>query len=116
MASHILQIGHSSPNQTHPTSQTILANSANWGSFKRDILSHFRTNFGQIGQDCINCDETPYEEAGPMPDYNDPRIHPQTKEPIPNSRKYLQRELTEAETQDQDFDPQTPELTAESGI
>ena len=49
-----------------------------------------------------------------MPDYNDPRIHPTTKEPIPNTRKYLQRLRTEDEAQDQDFDEQTLELTPES--
>ena len=93
---------------------TILVGSSNWATFVRDIKNHLSTNCGQIGSDIVNNIDTVFEEAGPCPDYNDPRIHPGTGLPIPNSRKYRQRAMTQAEEADGDFDEETLELTAES--
>ena len=96
------------------SSTTILIGSSNWATFVRDIKTHFSTNFGQIGSDIVNNTDTEFAEAGPPPDYNDPRIHPSTGEPIPNSRRYQQRAMTQDETDDRTFDRETLELTPES--
>lgn len=93
---------------------TILVGSSNWATFVRDTKNYFSTNCGQIGSDIANNVDTVFEEAGPRPDYNDPRIHPGTGDVIPNSRKYHQREMTQAEEADNDFDEETLELTAAS--
>ena len=114
MANFPSQLSTKTPETSSTDTATILTGSSNWPTFSRDIKTVFSTNFGQIGSDIVNNNDTTYEEAGPQPNYNDPRIHPSSGEPIPDSRKYQQRQMTQQEAADADFDRETLELTAES--
>jgi hypothetical protein len=72
------------------------------------------SNFGQSGQEIITATIIPliHNHPGPLPHYGDPRLHPVTNGPIPNSRKYTRELPSEEETKDGNFDHDTLPLSS----
>ena len=69
------------------------------------------SSYGEIGQNILNSTTTTLVDPGPCPHYNDPRLHPITGAPIPNTRKYARTTKTAAQTADPTFDDDTLPLT-----
>ena len=89
----------------------ILTGPANVAFFLKNVHEVLRSKYGEIGQNILNSTTTTLVAPGPCPHYNDPRLHPITAAPIPNSRKYEQVAMTNIEAADPNFDTNTLPLT-----
>ena len=49
---------------------------------------HLKSNFGKTGQKILKSTTITLVNPGDRPHYNDPRLHPDTNEPIPGTRMY----------------------------
>jgi hypothetical protein len=81
------------------------ASGNNLAEWLREVYIYADTNHGKVGQDIrhklttplLNPNPGPLTPSPPTPNYFSPRIHPRTNQPIPDSRLYDRRELTESE-------------------
>ena len=81
------------------------ASGNNLAEWLREVYIYADTNHGKVGQDIrhklttplLNPNPGPLTSPPPTPNYFSPRIHPRTNQPIPDSRLYDRRELTESE-------------------
>ncbi len=89
----------------------LLTRPANVALFLRVLREILRSQYGVVGQNILNSTTTTLINPGPCPHYNDPRLHPITAAPIPNSRKYEQAPPTNAQSADPTFDHNTLPLT-----
>lgn len=94
----------------------ILNGSSNIAAFSKALTDHLASNYGTVGQNILNSTTTTLRDPGTAcPHYDDPRIHPNTLQPIPNTRKYLQVNLTRDEAAEgAAFDRSTLALTEAS--
>ena len=94
----------------------ILNGSSNIAAFSKALSDHLASNYGTVGQNILNSTTTTLLNPGTVcPHYDDPRIHPNTLQAIPNTRKYLQVPRTRDEAAEgADFDPSTLALTEAS--
>lgn len=83
-------------------------------SYVKDIRTHCRTHFGQIGQDFINNVLTKPFATEPKPHRMDPQTHPLTDFPIPGTRKYPSIKPDTSQATDPDFDLNSLPLTENS--
>eukprot|EP01035_Chromulina_nebulosa_P028542 gene28542-37691_t len=88
-----------------------LTGPANVAIFLKLLREMLRSQYGVVGQNILNSTTTTLINPGPCPHYNDPRLHPITAAPIPNSRKYEQTTPTNAQLADPNFDHNTLPLT-----
>ena len=89
----------------------ILTGPATAAIFLKKARELLRSKFGEVGQNILNSTKTILEHPGPCPHYNDPRLHPITGAPIPNTRKYARITKTADQTADASFDDDTLPLT-----
>lgn len=94
-----------------PDALPILTGPANVALFLKILREILRSQYGVVGQNILNSTTTTLTNPGPCPHYNDPRLHPITGAPIPNSRKYEQTTPTNAQLADPTFDHNTLPLT-----
>ena len=94
-----------------PDALPILTGPANVALFLKTLREILRSQYGVVGQNILNSTTTTLTNPGPCPHYNDPRLHPITGAPIPNSRKYEQTTPTNAQLADPTFDHNTLPLT-----
>jgi len=102
------------PSQTSTllTAFPILIGTANYALFRTELSEYLNSNFGEVGQHVILGTKAALSPPGKQPDYFDLRLHPRTKVPIPNDRKYPVKEITEDQMNDRHFDAETLEMTA----
>jgi hypothetical protein len=83
----------------------LSASGHNFPEWLKEILIYADTHHGKVGQDIrhetssplLNPDPGTPTASLPEPNYFSPRIHPRTGQPIPDTRLYDRRELSEAE-------------------
>jgi hypothetical protein len=83
----------------------LSASGHNFPEWLKEILIYADTHHGKVGQDIrhetssplLNPDPGAPTAPLPEPNYFSPRIHPRTGQPIPGTRLYERRELTEVE-------------------
>jgi hypothetical protein len=96
---------------TTPSQLPILTGPATAAIFLKKAREILRSQFGEVGQNILNSTKTTLDHPGPCPHYSDPRLHPITSAPIPNTRKYARITKTPDQTADSTFDDNTLPLT-----
>jgi hypothetical protein len=91
----------------------ILLGAGNIAHFAKQLATHLKTNFGEIGHSIINKTKLVLEDPGPKPTETDLRLHPLTKQPILNDRKYLPATPTREQLDAHDFDRTSLRLSAD---
>jgi hypothetical protein len=92
---------------------SVLTGSGTFSLFHKDLKTHCMSNFGKSGQEILSATVIPlvHTKPGPPPHYNEERLHPVTKDPIPNSRKYAREAPTQEQADNVDFDHDTLPLS-----
>ena len=90
----------------------MLTGAADYPIYMTKLRNHLKTNFGKTGQNILKSTMSiTLSNPGDRPHYNDPRLHPDTNEPIPGTRMYEQEQPTDEQAADPTFDPKTLALT-----
>ena len=99
---------------TASNSFPILTGSSTHSQFIKELKAHCMSNFGPSGQEVISGITIPltHLHPGPTPNYFSERLHPRSHDPIPDTFKYAREAPSEAQVQDEAFDPETLPLTA----
>ena len=85
----------------------MLTGAADYPIYMTKLRNHLKSNFGKTGQNILKSTTITLSNPGDRPHYNDPRLHPDTNEPIPGTRMYEQEAPTAEQAADPNFDSKT---------